>query len=97
MKDLESLGAAFVIDTFLLLLIGIGPKIAREHSSLKERAGVKRGFGLRFRGGGGICRACWTGPVAVPFSAQVPCSCERVAWVQDRAEPGRRSRRRRRP
>jgi small neutral amino acid transporter SnatA (MarC family) len=28
MKDLESLNAAFVIDTFLLLLIGIGPKIA---------------------------------------------------------------------
>jgi len=27
-KDLESLDAAFVIDTFLLLLIGIGPKIA---------------------------------------------------------------------
>ncbi len=28
MKDLESLDAAFVIDMFLLLLIGIGPKIA---------------------------------------------------------------------
>src|SRR6476620_3446496 len=28
MKDLESLDVAFVIDTFLLLLIGIGPKIA---------------------------------------------------------------------
>jgi small neutral amino acid transporter SnatA (MarC family) len=28
MDDLESLDAAFVIDTFLLLLIGIGPKIA---------------------------------------------------------------------
>ena len=28
MRDLESLDAAFVIDTFLLLLIGIGPKIA---------------------------------------------------------------------
>ena len=28
MKDLESLDAAFVIDTFLFLLIGIGPKIA---------------------------------------------------------------------
>jgi hypothetical protein len=28
MKYLESLDAAFVIDTFLLLLIGIGPKIA---------------------------------------------------------------------
>ena len=28
MKDLESLNAAFVIDTFLLLLIGVGPKIA---------------------------------------------------------------------
>jgi small neutral amino acid transporter SnatA (MarC family) len=28
MKDLETLNAAFVIDTFLLLLIGIGPKIA---------------------------------------------------------------------
>src|SRR5690242_19937368 len=28
MKDLESLDAAFVIDTFLLLLIWIGPKIA---------------------------------------------------------------------
>ncbi len=28
MKDLESLDAAFVVDTFLLLLIGIGPKIA---------------------------------------------------------------------
>ena len=28
MMDLESLDAAFVIDTFLLLLIGIGPKIA---------------------------------------------------------------------
>ena len=28
MKDLESLDAAFIIDTFLLLLIGIGPKIA---------------------------------------------------------------------
>ena len=28
MKELESLNAAFVIDTFLLLLIGIGPKIA---------------------------------------------------------------------
>ena len=28
MKDLEPLDAAFVIDTFLLLLIGIGPKIA---------------------------------------------------------------------
>jgi multiple antibiotic resistance protein len=27
-KDLETLDAAFVIDTFLLLLIGIGPKIA---------------------------------------------------------------------
>jgi hypothetical protein len=27
-------------------------------SSLKERAGVKRGFGLRFRGGGGVCWAC---------------------------------------
>ncbi len=26
--DLESLNASFVIDTFLLLLIGIGPKIA---------------------------------------------------------------------
>src|SRR5487761_736932 len=26
--DLESLNATFVIDTFLLLLIGIGPKIA---------------------------------------------------------------------
>ena len=26
MKDLESLDAAFVIDTFLLLLIGIGPE-----------------------------------------------------------------------
>ena len=28
MKELESLDATFVIDTFLLLLIGIGPKIA---------------------------------------------------------------------
>ena len=28
MKELESLNAAFVIDIFLLLLIGIGPKIA---------------------------------------------------------------------
>jgi small neutral amino acid transporter SnatA (MarC family) len=28
MSDLESLNATFVIDTFLLLLIGIGPKIA---------------------------------------------------------------------
>lgn len=28
MKDLETLDAAFLIDTFLLLLIGIGPKIA---------------------------------------------------------------------
>jgi small neutral amino acid transporter SnatA (MarC family) len=28
MKELESLDVAFVIDTFLLLLIGIGPKIA---------------------------------------------------------------------
>jgi hypothetical protein len=28
MSYLESLDAAFVIDTFLLLLIGIGPKIA---------------------------------------------------------------------
>ena len=28
MKELESLNAAFVIDTFLLLLIGVGPKIA---------------------------------------------------------------------
>ena len=28
MNELESLDAAFVIDTFLLLLIGIGPKIA---------------------------------------------------------------------
>jgi small neutral amino acid transporter SnatA (MarC family) len=28
MKELESLDAAFVIDTFLLLLIGIGPKVA---------------------------------------------------------------------
>ena len=28
MKELESLDAAFVIETFLLLLIGIGPKIA---------------------------------------------------------------------
>jgi hypothetical protein len=26
MKELESLDAAFVIDTFLLLLIGIGPR-----------------------------------------------------------------------
>ena len=28
MTDLESLNAAFVIDIFLLLLIGVGPKIA---------------------------------------------------------------------
>jgi hypothetical protein len=28
MKGLESLNASFVIDTFLLLLIGVGPKIA---------------------------------------------------------------------
>ena len=28
MKYLESLNATFVIDTFLLLLIGVGPKIA---------------------------------------------------------------------
>lgn len=28
MKDLESLNASFVIDTFLLLLIRVGPKIA---------------------------------------------------------------------
>jgi small neutral amino acid transporter SnatA (MarC family) len=28
MRELESLDAAFVIDTFLLLLIGVGPKIA---------------------------------------------------------------------
>ena len=28
MRDLESLDTAFVIDTFLLLLIGIGPRIA---------------------------------------------------------------------
>jgi small neutral amino acid transporter SnatA (MarC family) len=28
MKELESLDAAFVIDTFLLLLMGVGPKIA---------------------------------------------------------------------
>jgi small neutral amino acid transporter SnatA (MarC family) len=28
MKELESLDAAFVIDTFMLLLIGVGPKIA---------------------------------------------------------------------
>jgi multiple antibiotic resistance protein len=28
MKELESLNATFIIDTFLLLLIGIGPKIA---------------------------------------------------------------------
>jgi hypothetical protein len=27
-------------------------------SSLKERAGVKRGFGLWFRGSRGVCRAC---------------------------------------
>jgi hypothetical protein len=51
---------------------------ARVHSSLKERVGVKRGFGLRFRGCGGVCRACENGPVAPPFPAQVPCSCERA-------------------
>jgi hypothetical protein len=34
MKELESLDAAFVIDTFLLLLIGIGPKIARKYSEI---------------------------------------------------------------
>src|SRR4249919_3335265 len=44
----------------------------RVHSSLKERTGVKRGSGLRFRGSGGVCRACGNGPVALPFSAQVP-------------------------
>ncbi len=33
-------------------------RFIRVHSSLKERAGVKRGFGLRFRGCGGVCRAC---------------------------------------
>ncbi len=60
------------------------------HSSLKERAGVKRGFGLRFSRSWTVCRACGNGPVAPPFSAQVPCSCERASWVKDRAEPGRR-------
>ena len=50
------------------------------HSSLKERAGVKRGFGLRFRGCGGVCRACGTGPVALPFSAQVPVFV-RAGWL----------------
>jgi len=32
--------------------------VACSYSSLKERAGVKRGFGLRFRGSRGVCRAC---------------------------------------
>ncbi len=44
------------------------PGARRIHSSLKERAGVKRGFGLRFRGCGGDCRACGNGPVAPPLS-----------------------------
>jgi hypothetical protein len=39
------------VATFLEVIEG-------SYSSLKERAGVKRGFGLRFRGGEGVCRAC---------------------------------------
>jgi hypothetical protein len=45
----RGIGVAWVI--LVLLVIG-------SYSSLKERAGVKRGFGLRFRGGEGVCRAC---------------------------------------
>jgi len=48
------------------------------HSSLKERAGVKRGFGLRFGVCGGVCKAWRNGPVAPPFSGRVPCSCGRA-------------------
>ena len=48
MKDLESLDAAFVIDTFLLLLIGIGPKIVLvpflEATAAMPEAVKRRGF-----------------------------------------------------
>jgi hypothetical protein len=44
------------------VLAGLGGDLrltsGSKHSSLKERAGVKRGFGLRFRVRGGVCRAC---------------------------------------
>jgi len=38
----------------------------------------------------------WSGLLLGQAHAQVPCSCERAGWVQDRAEPGRRRRRRNR-
>ncbi len=41
-----------------LIGVGAGYLIGGSYSSLKERAGVKRGFGLRFRGSRGVCRAC---------------------------------------
>ena len=67
------------------------------HSSLKERAGVKRGFGLRFRGRRVFAGHAELAPWLPLSPRRCQCSCERAGWVKDRAEPGRRRRRRRRP
>jgi hypothetical protein len=54
-------------------VVGDGPNLPTfRFSSLKERAGVKWGFGLQFHVGGAVCRAWLTGLVTLPFSAQVP-------------------------
>jgi hypothetical protein len=64
-------------------------------SSLKERAGVKRGFGLRFYVVPGF--AGHGGMASRRLSLIAAISCEPGVRVKDRAEPGRLWRRRRRP
>ena len=44
--------------------------LASKHSSLKERAGVKRGFGLRFRAVARPLQGMADWPRGSPFSAQ---------------------------
>jgi hypothetical protein len=55
-----------------------------QRTSLKERASVKRGFGLQFRTDEAVCRA-WLTDLVCPFSALLPIPCAREAWVKDRA------------
>ena len=65
-------------------------RFCRVHSSLKERAGVKRGFGLRFRGSRMFAGHAELAPWRCLSPRRCPFSCERASWVKDRAEPGRR-------
>ena len=106
MKDLESLNAAFVIDTFLLLLIGVGPKIAlvpfleatADMPEVTKRRVLRKMLttaatvaALLLVLGGLLTRLLHFSPGALGVAAASSCSSSRSPWCSASDRQRRRS------